>query len=150
MTTSVKKKDNKSDLTAYLFILPYAVIFMVFIVLLLVISLLLSFTYYDSTVTNQTGCKVDILSGKSSFVGGDFNVGGEDEKAPLAVTLSTTELVLNEKGLPREVLFSCPYTETPAHIKCGRFCIKHKGGHRPPAILFSTITQSRALQFTRL
>ena len=26
---------------------------------------------------------------------------------------------------------------------------KHKGGHRPPSILFSAITQSRALQFTR-
>lgn len=38
------KKLNSS----YLFILPYALIFLIFIVLLLVISFLLSFTYYDS------------------------------------------------------------------------------------------------------
>ena len=56
-----------------------------------------SFTYYDSAVTNKTGCKVDILSGKSSFVGGDFNVGGEGEDTPLSATVSTTELVINEK-----------------------------------------------------
>lgn len=38
------KKLNSS----YLFVLPYALIFLIFIVLLLVISFLLSFTYYDS------------------------------------------------------------------------------------------------------
>ena len=47
-STSQKKKKKKSNWTSYLFILPYASIFLVFIVLLLAISFLLSFTYYDS------------------------------------------------------------------------------------------------------
>ncbi len=44
MTSTKKLKFNSS----YLFILPYASIFLIFIVLLLLISFLLSFTYYDS------------------------------------------------------------------------------------------------------
>lgn len=47
-STSQKKKKKNSNWTSYLFILPYASIFLVFIVLLLAISFLLSFTYYDS------------------------------------------------------------------------------------------------------
>ena len=39
--------NNKRFNSSYLFILPYALIFMIFIVLLLLISFLLSFTYYD-------------------------------------------------------------------------------------------------------
>lgn len=42
------KRKRKIEWSNYLFIAPYATIFIVFIVLLLVISLLLSFTYYDS------------------------------------------------------------------------------------------------------
>lgn len=48
MTTSKKVNKKKHDWSAYLFILPYASIFLVFIVLLLLISFVLSFTYYDS------------------------------------------------------------------------------------------------------
>ena len=48
MMSDVKKKRKSFDWRAYLFVLPYASIFMIFIVLLLLISLLLSFTYYDS------------------------------------------------------------------------------------------------------
>ena len=44
MSKTKKLKFNSS----YLFVLPYASIFLVFIVLLLLISFLLSFTYYDS------------------------------------------------------------------------------------------------------
>lgn len=43
----IKKEKIKFN-TSYLFILPYATIFCVFVVLLLLVSLLLSFTYYDS------------------------------------------------------------------------------------------------------
>ena len=44
--TTPKKKKFKFN-TAYLFIGPYAIIFLVFVVLLILISFLLSFTYYD-------------------------------------------------------------------------------------------------------
>lgn len=43
-----KEKSKLKFNSSYLFILPYASLFMIFIVLLLVISFLLSFTYYDS------------------------------------------------------------------------------------------------------
>lgn len=44
--TTPKKKKFKFN-SAYLFIGPYAIIFLVFVVLLILISFLLSFTYYD-------------------------------------------------------------------------------------------------------
>ena len=47
----ITSKDNKPRKrafnTAYLFIGPYAIIFLIFVVLLILISFLLSFTYYD-------------------------------------------------------------------------------------------------------
>lgn len=54
MSSTKKNKFNSS----YFFILPYAIIFLVFIVLLLIISFLLSFTYYDSVnMPNFVGLK---------------------------------------------------------------------------------------------
>ena len=44
---SGNKKRKRRFNTAYLFIGPYAIIFLVFVVLLILISFLLSFTYYD-------------------------------------------------------------------------------------------------------
>lgn len=44
---SIKKARKKKFNSAYLFIGPYAIIFIVFVVLLILISFLLSFTYYD-------------------------------------------------------------------------------------------------------
>ena len=44
--SSNKKKKRKFN-TSYFFIGPYAIIFLVFVVLLILISFLLSFTYYD-------------------------------------------------------------------------------------------------------
>ena len=41
------KKQNKFN-TSYLFIAPYALIFTIFVVLLIVIAIILSFTYYDT------------------------------------------------------------------------------------------------------
>ena len=41
------KKQKRKFNTAYFFIGPYAIIFLVFVVLLILISFLLSFTYYD-------------------------------------------------------------------------------------------------------
>ena len=50
-TQVITSRDNKARKrrlnTAYLFIGPYAIIFLVFVVLLILISFLLSFTYYD-------------------------------------------------------------------------------------------------------
>ncbi|MDD4166809.1 MAG: sugar ABC transporter permease [Endomicrobiaceae bacterium] len=41
-------KTNKNSVGSYLFILPYCIIFGIFVVFLLLISLYLSFTYYDT------------------------------------------------------------------------------------------------------
>lgn len=44
----VQTKRRKKFNTSYFFILPYAIIFFVFVVLLILISIALSFTYYDT------------------------------------------------------------------------------------------------------
>lgn len=43
-----KEKKKRKINTAYAFIAPYAVVFFVFVILLIVISIVLSFTYYDT------------------------------------------------------------------------------------------------------
>jgi len=47
-TTTSKPGFHKKLNSAYLFILPYAIFFLVFVVLLILISIFLSFTYYDT------------------------------------------------------------------------------------------------------
>lgn len=47
-TTTSKTGFHKKLNSAYLFILPYAIFFLVFVVLLILISIFLSFTYYDT------------------------------------------------------------------------------------------------------
>ena len=47
-TITLKTGSHKNKNTAYLFILPYAIFFMIFVVLLIFISILLSFTYYNT------------------------------------------------------------------------------------------------------
>jgi len=44
----MKNKRLKKFNSAYLFIAPYAIIFFIFVILLIVISIMLSFTYYDT------------------------------------------------------------------------------------------------------
>lgn len=47
-TTSISGFRKKSFNTSFLFILPYFIFFMLFVVLLIVIAMFLSFTYYDT------------------------------------------------------------------------------------------------------
>ena len=84
----MKKKNNKNFMnkgkfnSAYLFILPYASIFLVFIVLLLAISLLLSFTYYDSV-------NMPVFLGLKNYV-----------------TLFTQDTVFMQNALPNTFLYA--------------------------------------------
>ena len=82
MTTEIKRDKKKFDLSAYLFILPYAIIFLIFIVLLLVISLLLSFTYYDSV-------NVPSFIGFTNYI-----------------TLFTQDTVFMQKSLPNTIMYA--------------------------------------------
>ena len=82
MTTNTQTKKKKFDWSAYLFILPYASIFLIFIVLLLLISFILSFTYYDSV-------------NFPSFVG-----------FTNYITLFTQDTVFMQNSLPNTVMYA--------------------------------------------
>lgn len=82
MMSDVKKKRKSFDWRAYLFVLPYASIFMIFIVLLLLISLLLSFTYYDSV-------NAPSIIGFTNYI-----------------TLFTQDTVFMQKTLPNTVMYA--------------------------------------------
>lgn len=76
------KKQKRKFNTAYLFIGPYAIIFLVFVVLLIVISFLLSFTYYD-------GVNMPHFVGLSNYI-----------------TLFTSDLDFMQSALPNTIKYA--------------------------------------------
>ena len=76
------KKQKRKFNTAYLFIGPYAIIFLVFVVLLIIISFLLSFTYYD-------GVNMPHFVGLSNYI-----------------TLFTSDLDFMQSALPNTIKYA--------------------------------------------
>ena len=76
------KKRKRRFNSAYLFIGPYAIIFLIFVVLLIVISFLLSFTYYD-------GVNMPRFVGLSNYI-----------------TLFTSDLDFMQSALPNTIKYA--------------------------------------------